>query len=59
MNADQFWLRAADIYNLYHDKYRRAVLTDEEIRETVTDFNNDIVTLIGEWLGSQEQGKDG
>ena len=55
MNPDQFWQKATDFYNIYHGKYRRAVLTDNELRETVTDYIGDMMTLMGEWYNSQER----
>ncbi|MBU1173268.1 MAG: hypothetical protein KKD44_27190 [Proteobacteria bacterium] len=54
MNPDQFWRKATDYYDIYHGKYRRAVLTDEELRETVADFIEDMMALMGEWYNSQE-----
>ena len=54
MNHAQFWQKATDIHNLYHSKYRRVVLTDEELRETVTDYIGDMMTLISDWYNSQE-----
>ena len=53
MNHNQFWQKATDIHDLYHGKYRRAILTDEEQRETVTDYIGDMMTLMGEWYSSQ------
>ena len=53
MNSDQFWQKATDIHDIYHDKYRRAVLTDDELRATVTDFIGDMMTLMGDWYSSQ------
>ena len=54
MKPDQFWQKATDFYNIYHGKYRHAVLIDDELRETVTDFIGDMMTLMGEWYNSQE-----
>ncbi len=54
MNPDQFWQKATDTYDVYHRKYRHAVLTDEELRETVTDYIGDMIVLIGDWYSSQE-----
>ena len=53
MNHTQFWQKATDIHDSYHDKYRRAVLTDEELRVTVTDYIGDMMTLMGEWYSPQ------
>ncbi len=53
MNHNQFWQKATDIYAIHHGKYRRAVLTDDELRETVTDFIGDMMTLMGDWYNSQ------
>ena len=53
LTTDKFWNKASDIFNLYHNKYRFAILTDEEKRETVTDFlaaTDDLVDeLIAGW----------
>lgn len=57
MRPDQFWQKATDIRDIYHDKYRRAILTDEELRATVTDYIGDMMTLVGEWYNSQENDK--
>jgi len=54
MNINQFWQKATDFYDISHGKYRYAILTDEELRETVTDFIGDMMTLMGEWYSSQE-----
>ena len=54
MNPDQFWQRATDYCDIYHGKYRRAVLTDKELRETVTDYIGDMMTLMSEWYNSRE-----
>ncbi len=53
MNPNQFWQKATDIHDLYHGLYRRAILTDKELRETVTDYIADTMTLMGEWYNSQ------
>ena len=53
MNHNQFWQKATDIHDIYHGKYRRAVLTDEELRETVMDFLVDMDALAGEWCSTQ------
>ena len=53
MNHNQFWQKATDFYTIHHSKYRRAVLTDEELRETVTDYIGDMMTLMSEWYNSQ------
>jgi hypothetical protein len=58
MNINQFWQKATDIHDLYHGKYRRAILTDDELRETVTDYIGDMMTLMGEWYGLQEDNND-
>jgi len=55
VNTDQFWNRASDIFNLHHDKHRRAVLTDEEKRETVTDFLVDVESLAYEWYNRDDK----
>ena len=54
MNPDQFWQKATDFYDIHHGKYRHAILTDEELRETVTDFIGDMMTLMSDWYNSQE-----
>lgn len=54
MNHNQFWQKATDIHDIHYGKYRHAVLTDEELRETVADYIGDMMTLIGEWYNSQE-----
>ena len=54
MNTDQFWQKATDYYNIYYGKYRHAILTDEELRETVTDYIGDLMTLMSEWYSTQE-----
>tara|TARA_Y100000310_G_scaffold120427_2_gene119203 strand:+ start:6708 stop:6911 length:204 start_codon:yes stop_codon:yes gene_type:complete len=60
VNVDRFWQKASDLYNLHHDKYRRAVLTDEEALGTVTDFLTDVEGLAGEWYNPEEYtGKEG
>ena len=53
MGPDRFWQKATDYYDIYHGKYRRAILTDEELRETVTDYIGDMMTLMEEWYSSQ------
>jgi hypothetical protein len=58
MNPNQFWRKATDIHDIYHGKYRRAILTDDELWETVTDYIGDMMTLFGEWYNSQEDNKD-
>lgn len=58
MNTDQFWQKATDYYDIYHGKYRRSVLTDEELRETVTDYIGDLMTLIGEWYNPSDNNKE-
>lgn len=52
MNPEQFWRKATDIHDLYHGLYRHAVLTDEELRATVTDYIRDTMALIGEWYNN-------
>ena len=54
MNHSQFWQKATDYYDIHHGKYRRAVLTDKELRETVTDYIGDMMTLMGEWYNAQD-----
>lgn len=49
MRADQFWRKVTDFYSIHHDKYLHAALTDEGMRNTVTDFLTDIEGLAGEW----------
>ncbi len=58
MNHNQFWQKATDIYDVYRGKYRHAVLTEEELRETVADYIGEMMTLMGEWYNSQEKGTD-
>jgi len=53
MRHDQFWQKATDVYDISHGKYRHAILTDEELRETVTDYIGDMMTLMGEWYNPQ------
>ena len=53
MNPNQFWQKATDNYDIYHGKYRHAILTDDELRETVTDYIGDMMTLMSEWYNSQ------
>lgn len=55
MNIEQFWRKAADIYNLYHDRYRRALLTEEEQRKDIASFNSDMDALDSEWFKSREE----
>jgi len=52
MNIERFWMKATDFYNINHDKYCRAILTEEEKRDTATDFLTDIEGLAGEWYNS-------
>ena len=52
MDSEMFWHSASDIYNLHHGKYQRAVLTDNEKRETVSDFLVDMESLASEWYNS-------
>ena len=59
MRPDQFWQKANDIHDIYHDKYRRAILTEEELRATVTDYIGDMMTLMSEWYNSQENNDKG
>ena len=54
MKPDQFWQKATDFYDIHHGKYRHAVLTDEELRDTVTDYIGDMMTLMSEWYNSPE-----
>ena len=54
MRPDQFWVKATDFYGIYHGRYRHAILTDEELQETVTDFIGDMMTLMGDWYSFQE-----
>ena len=54
MNPNQFWQKATDYYDIYRGRYRHAILTDKELRETVTDFLGEMMTLMGEWYSSQE-----
>ena len=54
MRPDQFWQKATDYYNIYHGKYRHAILTDDELRETAPDFIGDMMTLMGDWYSFQE-----
>lgn len=49
MNTKQFWQRASDIYTIHHTKYKYALLTNEELRETVVDFLLDMDLLKDEW----------
>ena len=53
LTIDKFWNKASDIFNLYHNKYRFAILTDEEKRETVTDFLADADNLAMEWYNPE------
>ena len=53
MRPSQFWQKATDIHDIHHGKYRHAVLTDEELRATVTDFIEDMMSLMSEWYSSQ------
>lgn len=53
MIPEQFWQKATDYYDVYRAMYRHAVLTDDELRATVTDYIGDMMTLIGEWYSSQ------
>jgi hypothetical protein len=54
MNSERFWQKAIDFYKIYYNKHQYAILTDEEMRETVSGFINDIVSLIGEWCSSKD-----
>lgn len=53
MNPEQFWQKATDIHDLYHGLYRRAVLTDAELRATVPAYIDGIMALISEWYSAQ------
>ena len=53
MNPNQFWQKATDYYDIYRGKFHHVVLTDEELRETVTDYIGDMMTLMEEWYSSQ------
>lgn len=57
MNTDQFWNRASDIYKLHYNKHQYAVLTDEEKRETVTDFLVDVEGLASAWYNPPDNEK--
>ena len=61
MRADLFWQKVKDFYDIHHGKYLHAVITDEEKRNTVTDFLSDIEGLTGEWYSpdSSEINKEG
>ncbi len=49
MNIDKFWRQTEDTFNLYHDRYRRAVLTEQEQRTDIRLFLSDMVKLAAEW----------
>ena len=55
MKPAQFWNRADDIHNLYHGKFRHAILTDDELQETVTEYIQDIMSLMGDWYNTQSK----
>ena len=57
MKHNQFWQKANDYYAIHHGRYRYAVLTDEELRETVMDYIGDMMTLMSEWYNSQDNDK--
>jgi len=57
MNESDFWNMASDTYNLYHDRYRRAILTDEEIREDISGFLTDVDLLATEWYNREDNNK--
>lgn len=59
MRSAQFWQKATDIHDIYYNKHQRAILTDDELQGTVTDFINDIINLVGEWYNSQKENKRG
>ncbi len=59
MNYNQFWQKATDFYDIHHGKYRHAILTDDELRDTVVDFIGDMMTLMGEWYSSQDEQQQG
>lgn len=54
MTPNQFWQKATDYYNIHYGKFRHAVLTDEELRETVTDYIGDMMALMGDWYSSRD-----
>jgi hypothetical protein len=54
VNANQFWQRASDIYTLHHTKFKHALLTDEELRNTVADFLLDMDLLKDGWYNPPE-----
>ena len=56
MNLDKFWQKADDIRTIYHSKYRRAILTDEEQQVNVIEFLSDMDALASEWYN--RDGKD-
>ncbi len=58
MNHEQFWRKVTDFYDIYHGKYRHAVLTEDELRATVTDYIGDMRTLMSEWYSAQEKGDE-
>ncbi len=53
MDIDKFWHRTEDVFNLYHDRYRRAVLTDEEQQKDVASFISDMDSLAAEWIADR------
>lgn len=53
MNIDKFWNRASDVFSLYHDRYRRAILTDEEKQKDIANFTSDVEKLAAEWIASK------
>lgn len=57
MNHTQFWQKATDYYDIYHGKYRHAVLTDEEQLENVGDFLVDMDALASEWYNREGEEK--
>jgi hypothetical protein len=57
MNESQFWQKASDIYNQYHDRYKRAILTDDEVRQDILKFNWDMRRLVREWEDTTAGGK--
>lgn len=57
MNIDKFWQKARDLYTIYHTKYKHALLTEEEKRQTATDFLADIWALSGEWYSLEDETK--
>ena len=56
ISESQFWQKVADSFNLYHGRYRRAILTDKDMQSDIREFLSDIDTLASAWYSQDMNG---